>query len=85
MVTLGSRVRDTITGYEGIVTGRSEFLNGCVSICIARSEVTKDGDVKFEWFDEQRVKVIERGAFASEPTSATAGGPHPIPPRDGAR
>jgi hypothetical protein len=85
VVTLGSKVRDTITGFEGIATGRSQFLNGCVSVCVTRSEVTKDGEVKLEWFDEQRIEVVERGAFRAQPSTATAGGPHSIPPRDGAR
>lgn len=85
MVTLGSKVRDTITGFEGIATGNSTYLNGCISICITRSELTKDGEPKVEWFDEQRVEVVESGAFRAQPSAATAGGPHSTPPRDGAR
>ena len=85
MVQLGSKVRDTSTGSEGIATGRSEFLNGCISVCISRAELTKDGEAKVEWFDEQRVEVVERGTFRPQPSAATAGGPHSLPPRDGAR
>lgn len=29
MVTLGARVKDNITGFEGIATGRAEYLYGC--------------------------------------------------------
>lgn len=82
---LGARVKDTITGFEGIATGRSEFLNGCVSICIAASELSKDGEPKIEWFDEQRLEVIDPAAFKPNRLStATAGGPQPTPPPDGA-
>jgi hypothetical protein len=85
VVTLGSKVRDTITGFEGIATGRGVYLNGCVSVCITRSELTKDGEPKVEWFDEQRVEVVESGAFRAQPSAATAGGPQDVPPRDDAR
>lgn len=85
MVKLGSKVRDTITGYEGIATARSEFLNGCVSIQITRTEMTKDGDAKADWFDEQRVALVEENVFRAQPSPATAGGPQSYPPRDGAR
>jgi hypothetical protein len=82
MVTLGSKVRDTITGFEGIATGRGVYLNGCVSVCITRSELTKDGEPKVEWFDEQRVEVVESGEMSpSSFTRACAA----VPPRDGAR
>lgn len=29
MIDLGSRVRDTVTGYEGVATGRGTWLTGC--------------------------------------------------------
>lgn len=85
MVKLGAHVRDTITGFEGIATGKSEFVNGCVSVAVTRTELSKDGEVKIEWFDEQRIEVLKEGAFRPQASTATAGGPHSIPPRDGAR
>ena len=85
VVNLGDKVKDTITGYQGIATGRSVFLNGCVSICIARQDVPDKDETKVEWFDEQRVELVESGAFKPQPSSATAGGPQAVPPRDGAR
>ena len=66
MIKLGSKVRDSISGYEGIATARSRFLNGCVQLCIegplAKDEkgVARRDDL---WFDEQRVELIERDAW----------------------
>jgi hypothetical protein len=31
-VRLGDKVRDRVTGYSGIATSRTEFLNGCIQI-----------------------------------------------------
>ena len=32
MIELGDKVRDKVTGYEGIATSKTEFLNGCTQI-----------------------------------------------------
>lgn len=29
MIILGRKVRDKVTGFEGIVTGRATYLTGC--------------------------------------------------------
>jgi len=42
MIDPGSRVRDTVTGFEGIATGRTVWMNGCVRISIEPTEL-KDG------------------------------------------
>jgi hypothetical protein len=84
MIKLGSKVRDTITGLEGVAVGRAVYLNGCISVNI-EGPINKDGQRYTDWFDEARVETIEAGHFKPQPTEATAGGPdHSTPPRDGA-
>ena len=34
MIKLGDKVKDVVTGYTGIATSRTEFLNGCVQIAV---------------------------------------------------
>jgi hypothetical protein len=52
MIKLGSKVRDVITGLEGIAICRAVWLNGCVRITVQPQE-TKDGKtVDSECFDE---------------------------------
>jgi hypothetical protein len=75
MIKLGSKVRDSISGYEGIATARTNWLNGCVGICI-EGPLAKDdkGVVRRDdlWVDEQRVEVLKvdawkpKGAYANE-------------------
>ena len=77
-VELGRRYRDTISGFEGVATGRYEYLYGCVRISLERG---KDGDLKSEVFDEQRlVEVVSEGTRRPRPT-ATSGGPREAPHR----
>jgi len=68
VVKLGSKVRDVISGFQGIAISRCEYLNGCVTIGIEGAmdgSKDKDGDPKrpHVWTDEQRVQVLAEGAF----------------------
>jgi hypothetical protein len=55
MIPLGSKVKDNLTGYEGIATARVTYLYGCVHIAI-QSPNLKDGVPQRErLFDEQRI------------------------------
>lgn len=60
MIELGSKVKDKVTGFEGIATARTEWLTGCVRISV-QPIVRKGGSLKAEeWFDESRLKVLTR-------------------------
>jgi hypothetical protein len=79
---LGDRVKDTVSGMEGIVTGRCYYLNGCVSLLV---EGAHNGKERVQaWLDEQRLQVLENMAFKPQTGgSATAGGPvYGDPPTD---
>lgn len=75
---LGSKVRDTVTGLVGIITGRVEWLNGCKRYAV-QPPVDKDGKVpKVEWVDVQQAEVVEAAKRAAAKPS---GGPMPSPQR----
>lgn len=82
-VKLGNKVRDSITGFEGIATGRCEYLYGCTQIVITPDKLSPDGKrLDGEWFDEQRVETLEARAIqVSAESSATSGGPQRDAPR----
>lgn len=77
---LGARVRDTITKFTGIATGVAEYVNGCRQVSITAEQLGKDGEAQQAWFDEQRVEVLEVGAWKPQPSTAKAGGPQQAPP-----
>jgi hypothetical protein len=80
-VKLGKRYRDTITGFLGTATSRTEYLYGCVRVVLEGHG--KEGTPE-EWaFDEQRLVTEEEGRRPI-PT-ATSGGSRPTPPRTGLR
>ena len=60
-VQLGDKVKDTVSGFTGIVLGKTEFLNGCTR-CGVQPAVDKDGKLAAaEWFDEPQLVVIKAG------------------------
>ena len=57
MVRLGQKVRDRISGFAGVVTGRAQYISGCAQALVAPT-VTADGAFRnSEWFDEQRLEA----------------------------
>ncbi len=58
MVNLGSRVRDSLTGFEGVAIARISHLYGCVHIAILPTELKDGSPQKERIFDEQRVEVL---------------------------
>ena len=76
MISLGSKVRDSITGFTGIATSRTEYLYGCVHVGISPQELKDGKPIEVQWFDEQRVVVLEAKPPAVSPdSSAVSGGP----------
>ena len=78
-INLGDLVKDTITGFTGIATSRTEYLFGCVHIGVTSTGLDKDGvPVGALSLDEQRVVVIEKRDIVVSPDStAKSGGPAP--------
>lgn len=76
-ITLGSRVRDSLTGFEGIATSRTDYLYGCTHIGVTPEKLDKDGKVQAsEFFDEQRIEVLKKDSpRVSADSSARSGGP----------
>lgn len=81
-IELGDRVRDTYTKFEGIAVSRVDFLYGCARIGIESTEMKDGKPIGSEYFDEQRVELVESKEKVVTPESrATTGGPYTDPPR----
>ncbi len=83
-IELGDRVKDIYTGFEGTAVCRTTWLHGCDRIGIEPTDLDKDGAVKAaQYFDEQRVELVERMApkVANVSTTEKTGGPRPDPQR----
>jgi hypothetical protein len=74
MENLGKTARDKVTGLEGIITGRCEYLYGCAQYCIlpqAKDNKAPDGC----WYDEGRVEIIGEGIGPEEVQGEEKGDP----------
>jgi hypothetical protein len=73
---LGSRLKDKVSGMQGIAKSRVEYLNGCVQYGI--QPPYNEGDKKMPdsyWVDQEQLEFIDEGvAVAKKPT----GGPESI-------
>lgn len=92
MIELGKIVRDRITGFEGVVVCRTEWLFLCVRIGV-QSQALKDGQAQEPaYFDEAQLEVIGDSGYrprypvatAAEPAAARqpTGGPKRESPRE---
>lgn len=56
---LGDKAKDTITGFEGVVTGRHQWLNNCNTYSV-QPTVLKDGRPQDNCnFDEPQLELVE--------------------------
>ncbi len=57
-IEIGRKVKDKITGFSGVATGRVEYLTGCNQILV-QPPVGKDGSYRDSlWIDEQKLDVV---------------------------
>ncbi len=84
MIKLGSKVKDKVTGYEGIAVARTTYLTGCDRYSVQSEKLDKDKKPN-EWqlFDEHQLEVlvVEKVTFEAPKAAASRGGPKPTPGR----
>lgn len=72
LIELGSQVESNITGFKGIVTARSENLNGCCRYWV-QPRVDKEGKTPEGcWYDEG--ELVVKAAPKLKPKNQTRGG-----------
>lgn len=78
MIELGDKVKDKITGFEGIVDATTRFLSGCVRVLVVSPKL-KDGSPVDHWFDEDRLELVSKSNLTKK--EETTGGERADPPR----
>lgn len=77
---LGTRVRDRITGFSGVVTGFVQYISGCNQALVSPG-VDKDGKLmETNWFDIQRLERTDDSLIVLE-NGLTPGCDAPAPKR----
>jgi len=73
MENLGKLGRDKVTGFKGIIIGKTIYLFGCSCYGIA-PKVKGDKLGETLWFDEGRIEIIGRGIKPADVRSNKNGG-----------
>ena len=59
MFEMGTEVRDKITKFTGVVTGKSEYITGCTQYLLQPPCAKDTGAfVNGTWFDENRLELV---------------------------
>lgn len=76
---LGKKVKDCVTGFEGIVTGKAEYLTGCEQYLVVPQTRNRDGELNdSKWFDVDRLQIIGEGITLPQKTSNGPDMPAPM-------
>ena len=78
-LTLGEKYRDVVSGWEGVLTARYDYMNGCTRVEISGAD--KDGKPESFVFDVQQVERVDAPPLAVAAPRPT-GGPRdnkPVP------
>ena len=63
MIQLGQKAKDKVTGFEGIIIGRCQYLTGCDQYGLVPP--ARDGKIESaQWFDEGRIEIVGAGVTA---------------------
>jgi hypothetical protein len=80
-IALGDVVKDTITGFKGVVVSRHDYLNGCVRLGIQPKGLKDGKPIEAQVFDIEQCELVT----AAKPRAVKpSGGPRNDPARPAA-
>ena len=68
---IGDKVKDTITGFQGIITARTQWLNNCNTYNVQSQELKDGQPTDRVFFDEPQLELVESDVY--EPKQTTGG------------
>lgn len=78
-IELGDKVKDTITGFAGVVIAKTQWLHGCERITIQPEKLHEGKPVETQSFDEPQLEVVKKKKI--QEGQHNTGGPRPEPQR----
>ena len=73
MITLGDLVKDSVTGFTGIVVARTEWLHGCVRMSVQPQKLVDGKIVDTATFDVPQLILLKSASVKNG--SSKNGGP----------
>ena len=78
MIILGEKVKDKVTGFEGIATSRVEYLNGCIQYGVTpKIKVKENKKPGVEYIDEGQLELVGKGINTKKKTTGGFQSDHP--------
>ena len=71
----GVRVKDIISGYEGVVTGMSSWITGCNQYSVSPGLDDKGEFRDNQWLDEDRLRIVDGAETIQLGLGELPGGP----------
>lgn len=70
---IGDVLKDKVTGFRGMVLGRTEYATGCKHYGLCPQKLTKEGKApEWEWYDEMRLTKVGKNTW-KKPEVTTSG------------
>ena len=74
---LDVHARDRVTGFAGIILGRTEYATGCIQYGICPTSLVEGKYPEWQWLDESRLELVKKPSVGQ---LQSIGGPHPSAP-----
>lgn len=85
LINVGDLAKDTITGFEGVIVAKCQYLFGCSRVLIEPCALQENGQPHEScWFDIYRIEIVKEKYFSKNVESAQKndpGGPQDNPIR----
>lgn len=78
-IKLGDKVKDIVTGFEGIAVCSTDWIHGCRRIGVQPEKLHDGKPIDAMHFDEPQLKIVKAGKVAEG--NHANGGPRPAPQR----
>ncbi|GAH03167.1 unnamed protein product [marine sediment metagenome] len=75
---MGDRVKDIISGFNGIVVTRIEYFNGCKRYSVLAKKLEAGKPIE-EWIDEAQLGLVQEAKAQKVVREKDPGGPGNIP------
>ena len=73
VISMNQNVIDKITGFKGVIVGRSAYVTGCTQLLL-QPVVKENGEyIEGRWFDENRLESNEAAPVADIKTNREIG------------
>ena len=77
----GQVLKDKVSGFQGVVVGRTEYDTGCRHYGLQSQELHDGKPVDWEWFDESRLILVAGSENVLEKSRTPTSGQFPNAPQ----